>query len=575
MKQSHLASAAMGAALVLSVSLDAVAYCAVGGTIATERPATVRLQVHPDLAANMRHADGTVWTQGELNQSVQRTILRINESANSDIPVLVYDWATPGYACAWRDDVCAAAPHLPNHDSCGIDKTIHVVPSDCHVTSWAASGNRHLIFIQKSTGTGVRDMRWEHFSGSSDAALFEATLMHQIGHALGLAHSSACPGFETMCPAGAQPCTLMDGITDAGQAYDYWFQDDVNGLRGIYGTRNVATVRQFESSDLTEFAHLDSTVGNLTGYLAASSVPFPGVQLTLAGRRDTVTWRIPSVLDWNWSTMTFTPLLGPGTGSSIGPVGVAQDATDRYVVVTAHHPTADARKWFNRIELNKGSLAGGDWTTRLNTSPAEGSIADTRVSGVSATADRRSGSVLLAYRATDGRVLLQSVRDDTFSAVKNTGIFSRTTPVIACTSSTCLLVVVEPGRPITPTRGGRLQWATFTWSHTLATWTPGPLQTESWLIPSEPSLTAVRSAEDASGAEFTLAYRTGPSVIVTPPGSTPVPPPVQTVMLRKRSGSGFESIGVITSTSGRTNGTALGSVSFSTELFSAIQVSSH
>ena len=569
MKQSHCASAALGAALVLSFGLDAAGYCIAGtSSLAAGGATAIRLRVHPELAANMRHADGTVWTQSELNQSIQRTILRINESANSKVPALVYDWATPGYSCTWRDADCSAAPAFPTVGSCGIDNTIHVVPTECDGTNWSAVGNRHLIFIQKSTGTGVSDMRWEHFSGTSDAALFEATLMHQIGHALGLAHSSACTTFADVCPAGAQPCTLMDGLTDAGQAYDYWFQDDVNGLRGIYGYRDSATVRQFESSNLADFSDFGSHGWPLSGYLAASSVPFPGAHLTLAGRRDTVTWRIPSVLDWNWSTLTFTPVSGLSTGSSIGPIGVAQDATDRYVAVTAHRLGGDSRRWFNRIEINKVPLAGGAWS-RSSTSPAEGSIADTRVSGVSATADRSSDSVLLAYRATDGRVLLQSVRGDAFSAVKNTGIFSRTTPVIACTSSTCLLAVVEPGRPITPARGGRLQWVTFTWSHTLATWTPGALHTESWLIPSEPSLTAVRSSEDASGAEFSLAYRTGPSVIVTPPGAPPVPPPVQTVLLRKRSDSGFESIGVLASSSGLANFTALGSVSFSTELFTA------
>src|SRR5690606_11902318 len=82
------------------------AYCVGGNPLTSWSTAPVYL--HPDLNDNMLHANGTAWSQAELEAAVRIQLTRLNDSASADIPFLYLATPTPT-SCNWQP-TCSCAP---------------------------------------------------------------------------------------------------------------------------------------------------------------------------------------------------------------------------------------------------------------------------------------------------------------------------------------------------------------------------------------------------------------------------------------------------------------------------------
>ena len=470
---------------------------------------SVRVVIHEDLEDYMKHPDGLLWTRQELEQSVHRTLQRLNASAAADTPRLYLD-TLDRPTCAWLDEDCNGVPN--SGVTCPIPNTINIIPTHCGATAMNFFANESVvIWIQKAHAHPlVGDMRWTHTP--NEGVMFEDALLHELGHALSLWHPAACsdPAFPTICPTGARPCSVMHADTDGTVASDYFMLDDTNGLRFLWGARTLPVESQFESSNL-DTGYYSLSLGNvdLSGFYGASSRVFGSSEVTIVGY-DRSSGHAPKVYSWNFATLGLTSLgltVGPQRGN--GPVGAAQTSTLHYVAMSGWRLSSDSRRWQRQIVRSNRLLSGGSGWSIAVSNPAAGTIADTVAGGMSTVFDDVSGVVLHAFRSTDGRVVLQDSLPG-FGVPFDTSIRSVTTPLLACSdhvgTNNCILVTVDPGWPVTPSSTQRFQWVEFRWNASSDNWTAGSLNTESWLNYGDATL-AVHRAPGGSNSEFVVGYQ--------------------------------------------------------------------
>lgn len=486
---------------------------------------TVRVRIHADMQNELRHADGSAWTRTEVEEAVQWTLTRINESSRGDAPWLYLDTVTPASTCVWEDTDCCAEPHEDLVSTCGFDNTIHIVPTNCGGAYWLPSGTRHIIQVQ-STDSAVPVVEEEghppvcnpspayygHQWGGSEWA-FENIILHEFGHSFGLWHSNDCVGsnWSTVCPTGASGCTVMTGENSV--AAEVFTLDDANGLEAIYGARDAPVTRLFERTlPTTGWTSLSTTAPSAGSYFVASSNPLLSADhtvVTYAGYHRTAD--IPVAFSWDWPSLVTTSLLSPNLGSTTGPIGAAQSGTQRFVSSMQERMTSDARRWRRRLLVSSRNLVAPSSWSSASTDPSVGSLADTTVGGVSSARDPVSGFLIHAFRADDGRVLLQSGSGaGAFSNVIDTGVISMNTPRLACAGSgttyNCILTVVDPGLPISTAHSQRLRFTDFSWSQTglTATWAHGLYYTTGWWMHGEYSLAVARTSSGTY--EYSVVY---------------------------------------------------------------------
>lgn len=516
---------------------------------------TIRVRIHDNLDENMRHADGTVWTRLELEMAVERVLLRLNSSVGANTPWVYLDTETLPSTCAWLDTNCGDGINNPNiADTCALANTIHLVPVNCGATWWYTTplgSTAQIIQIERSL-SGIGDMRWEHFPGAA-AQIFEFALLHELGHALGLVHPMGC-SWSTVCPSGSNPCAVMAGDWGQSGAGEYFMQDDSDALRSSHGTRTAPAESLFEAYDL-DAGFVPWSIGNVNamGFFAASSRPTGAAsRITIVGYGRT--WvTSPYAYDWDWASFGLTSLGAPNLQGGNGPLGIAHDGANRLATSSVWRFTPNSRKWRRRVGVSTRAFTGSTWSTALS-NPTSGALDDTVAGGVSSAYEPRTAVLVTAFRASDGRVLLQDSSGSTFGTPFNTTIKSITTPLIACTTASaptknCILVTVDPGRPVSTSTTQRLQWTEFSWNASANTWVSGSLHTEPWLMWSDMSL-AVHS--DGSSWEFVVTYQI--------PTYTTGGFGYETYVLRKApgEGNGFALWGKLTESSQQTSFSVVG-----------------
>jgi hypothetical protein len=484
------------AAVVASAS-NADAYCTIPGA---ENPETlVRVIYHQDLASVLFHSDQTPYTAEEMESTLDRVIARYNETKHAKAPRLWLDRQNLS-SCVWLDPNCATTIDPVNN--CRVPGAIVVVPTHCAATQ--ASPFADVVFIQRSYPWTPGNMWWNHLAGTGGAHL-DGSLLHEIGHCVGLAHPQDCndPAYSTICPSGADGCAAMRPASTA-QARDLLSDDDQDGLRDIYGVVPWQGVRVFERVS-GSWGELTPASLNLTGHIAASSGLNTSTSLVLVGYSRGVA--VPQVFRWDWQSMTFSTLVVPHLLLSSGTIGATQSSTTDFAVTHAARLSNDARRWTRRAAVSSRAIGGGSFTT-VQSNPASGTLADTVVAGVSSAYDPRSDRVLHSFRANSGQVVLQASNGGVFSAAFGTGFSSLATPVVACLTATsvtrnCILVMWEPTPP-----ASRLQWVEFSWNASTSTWSAGPLNTEQLRLYGSPTLSA-QPFGTASGEYHVMFTRTG------------------------------------------------------------------
>lgn len=488
----------------------ASAYCTTGSVYAGA--ATIRVVVHSSLASQLQHADGSVWTSGEVDRAMWFAISSLNESANADVPLLHFDNNSDS-TCPWLATDCSTTPWT----ACYQDNTIVVVPSNCMQTQITGSANdAAIVHISRSSGfrnipgNGVRQ---DHgtFPGADN---FEMTILHEIGHGLGIQHpdgssGGTCTGsVATTCPGGSGTgCAIMLGDRGAGYSALMYGLDDQQSLQVTWGLRGFPNTRNFEDTDLTSASFVEYPLVdmNIAGYVSLSSRPsgFRGF-VTVAGlRRITTATNQLTGTEFDFTgniSWSGTPVLTLPTN---GPVGAAE--TDSARVLTAHamRGTADSRRYRRRLYDARTPFTSTTWTTAY-TDPAVGAAGDVLTGGVSSAYHGASGAVVSAIRDDTGQVLLIGRLGSSWSNVIATGTYSYASPAVACTPTVCMLAIVEAMRPAggSTSVSARLQWREFTWTQTggTASWSPGLLYSSSWSMTG--SISAGVVARSGGGYDF-------------------------------------------------------------------------
>ena len=475
---------------------------------------------------------GPRWSRDELILAIQWAIGRINNETPADVPFVYLD--TSNTQTCQIDETCGDTDYP--WMNCFQSDTIVIMPTECDPTELTgADWTGVQWYITNSAGTRAKILRlrwsgndgipWEHTAGMALAENLANTLLHELGHALGLGHTTndyswpwqfptCLPDIahgtspNVLCPPNATGCPVMASDNGQGLALNQHFYglDDIEGLVALYGVDSVTDTRLYEDCDLStpSFAELSTTdLPIITDMAAAPALPLNSVGfLVVGGRfRDANYTTQFRMWEWNWSTTASTLVASIDTTGfrSTGPLGVGMSPTVRALSTHALRLTNDSRHWQRRIRTVHRNIASGVETT-ATFDPASGTLGDTAVPGVSMAYHEPTGSWLHLIRDSDGQVLLVARRPTGWSDVIPLGFRSFATPSIACSPTRCFIAFVEVPSPIPSalSQSTRLQWTegAFTWpTGPTATFTLTAPVTTSWYnVMSDPVASVVQNA---------------------------------------------------------------------------------
>lgn len=476
---------------------------------------------------------GRRWTRSELERAVLWVVGRINHDAPAGIPFMYVD-LNNSETCQ-IDEVCndADRPWM----NCFQHDTIVILPSECDGTdmigaTWTGiqwidnggPGSTHQMVRLQWSGS-PRSTTWE-FDSLHTAQNLPFTLLHEIGHGLGLGHMfrdtssntafcvpdvTAAPGvFHPLCPSGAfGTCSVMSGDPgftggQAGLNQHYYGLDDIEGLVALFGLDSMPDTRLYEDCDISTPSFVEWSTTDLpliTDVASAPNFPLSGAgALALGGRlRDPLYQERFQLWEWNYSTLATTLVASVDTPGfrSTGAVGVSVSPTHRALSTLPVRLSGDGRHWRRQVRLVRREIAGGGQTSgTLN--PASGTRADTPTPGVSSSYYQPLDAWLHAFRDQSGQVLLVAWRPVYgWSNVIETNVRSFAPPSIACSPTRCLVALVETPTPVSgSSTSTRLQWmeGVFAFaSGTLVYNSPGALSLETsyFNVVSDPVASAV------------------------------------------------------------------------------------
>ena len=526
---------------------------------------------HP--APTMR-CRGPRWTRAELERAVLWVVGRINNEVPADIPFMYVDLNDTNTCVIDEECNDAARPWL----DCIQYETIVILPSECDQTaliSWNWSGaqwieagadSRNMLLRIRWSGN-PSGITWEHTNGHNAGSLPE-TLLHELGHALGLGHTvNDYPGFagvcnpliapltnpNPMCPITALPpagpegdlvslgtCPIMNGTAvgrGRGLNQHFYGMDDIQGFVALYGLDTAQDTHHYEDCDLgagSSFFELPTAdLPLLTDMATAPSLPLNVVStVNVGGRVRSASYQSQfQIFSWDWSSTASTSVAFIDTPGflSTGPVGVSASPYDRAVSASPLRLSGDHRHWMRRLRAVRRSTFGVETAGTFD--PPDSYLvpgADTPTPGVSTAYHASTDSWLHVLRDFNGGVHMVAWRGTpglpgTWSNVVSLGYRSFATPSIACSPDRCFIATVEVPTPIPPfpTNQTRLMWAegTVTWptsgSQQLAFGFTGGINTSSYNVFSDP--VAAVAMNPAGGWYFYVAV-TAPEYIPTAPG---------------------------------------------------------
>lgn len=466
--------------------------------------------IHPDLAENMVHMDGTPWTDSEVMEEVKYAVETLQENLPSNAPkMIVQDSFSSGVN--WddaADDTIHITPRLQGGPCAAYDTGIQFDdPAQGVVIEYKRSGQGYETQVpgQPPVALGLENCgkRFEHFLGNDALPnhSFRALLTHELVHALGSHHYNdllACSTIRT-CYVG-QPCSVVDGNEDDGEFYESPFLFDAKNLIDRYGAF-PDNKKHRESSNGTSWS--DKTpIGSapLMGLSSSNSstmgfIQKPGSTL------------LPYLYSWSQPSASYT-YVGPFASGAVqivlSRIGSAFLAGSFYGAFFQDESDEDPRK-----DIEFGRYSGGVLTSYSKN-------LDYRQQGISAAYDERSGRIVLAYRETNGTISVTTVSIfGVFSAaVPNIGSASTSdAPSVSCgpasISYNCVVAWAHAPKASGAIRD--LRWMQFETDGTTYTW--GSLKNHGYQMYGSPSVAYKGST--SSTCAFLFAWKNPGNVAYT------------------------------------------------------------
>jgi len=403
--------------------------------ITWEGHATIPVYLHPDVAANLVHINGTTWTDDELVKELQNALETLQEQLPTRAPHFEFRGFSSGVAFNQL---------IPN--------ALHIIPwldnEPCsnHTTALMGSSPGAGTFITiKRSGSGFHRLadgtlqnlnlpdchkRFEHWLPTTppDQHVLRGLLYHELMHNYGIDHYSAQHCEQLTCQAS--PCGLThlhDGQTAQGNNPYFW---DFSEMVDLYGATSGITSLDKHETSTDGLGWIARAVTNIPALVSLFSTTsnFNNPHMFLAYRAPSTL--APRLHRFTPSSLTWADWGSPDSGPTMGLVGAADDDVGADVGVLAwldNESKTDVMK-----ELGVARFSGPNTFVKH----AFGTNL-VRYQGIALGYDQRNDVEVMAWRNGNGEVTLQTYNNGTFSNVFTlAGQFAGDSPTVACGPST-------------------------------------------------------------------------------------------------------------------------------------------